>query len=68
MNKEPVAITGALTGVVNAVIALLVGFEVVHWTATQIGLVVGLWNAVVAVVLVLVVRSKVTPIDSQNGP
>lgn len=61
VNTEPVALTGALTVVVNAVIALAIGFEWVTWTDTQTALVVGVWNAVVALILVVVVRSKVTP-------
>jgi hypothetical protein len=46
---------------VNALIALAIGFEWVNWTDTQTALVVGVWNAVVALILVLVVRAKVTP-------
>jgi hypothetical protein len=40
---------------------VLIGFDVVHWTSEQIGLVVGLWNAVVALALVFLVRARVTP-------
>ena len=61
MNKEPVALTGALTGIVNAVIAVLVGFTIVHWTPEQIALVVGLWNSIISLVFVFVIRNKVTP-------
>lgn len=63
MTKEPVAITGALTQLVTAIIAALVGFDVVSWTQEQIGLVLGVWAAITAVVLVLWTRSKVTPVQ-----
>ena len=41
MQKEPVAIGAALTSFATALIALLVGFEIVDWTPEQIGLVLG---------------------------
>lgn len=61
-NKEPVAVVAGLTQIVSAVIALLLGFDVVEWTTEQTGLVLGVWAAVTAFLL-LFARSKVTPVD-----
>jgi branched-subunit amino acid ABC-type transport system permease component len=61
MNTEPVAIVGGLTQIVSAVIALLIGFDIVSWTPEQTGLVLGVWAAITAFALVFFVRSKVTP-------
>lgn len=69
MNTEPVAITGALTTLVGAVIAMLQGFAIIHWTAAQMGLVSSVWTAIVGIFLVAVVRQKVTPINKDpHGP
>lgn len=49
LQNEPVLVGGAVSGLSSAVIALLVGFEIVDWTPAQIGLV----GAVVTAVIVL---------------
>ena len=61
IKAEPVAFAGLLTAVVTALIALAVGFGWVSWTETQIGLILGLWAAVMAVVTFFV-RGQVTPV------
>ncbi len=60
MNTEPVAWSGALVAFVTAVLALLIGFEVVDWTQEQVGLILGALTAAIALGTALV-RSKVTP-------
>lgn len=59
-EREPVAVGAAVLAVVQAVIAVLVGFEVVHWTMEQVGLAMGLAVALVALVAAWQ-RSQVTP-------
>lgn len=53
VRHEPVAFQGC----VQATLAALVGFGVVHWSAEQVGLML----AVVAAFLALFTRSQVTP-------
>ena len=60
MQKEPVAIGAALTSFATALIALLVGFEIVDWTPEQIGLVLGVVSGATVFVGALV-RARVTP-------
>lgn len=60
MSNEPVTIGGAITGVATAILAVLTGFEIVDWTAEQVGLVLTLLTALIVLVTV-VTRSKVTP-------
>lgn len=61
-KPEPVALATALTQLVSSVIALLLIFDVIHWTDQQVGAVMLLWAAITAVVFVFV-RQKVTPVD-----
>ena len=49
-NTEPVALAGAIQGVLIALLAVLVGFGVVSLTDAQIGLILGLYTAVVVAV------------------
>lgn len=60
-KTEPVAIAGAIAALGPAIDGALVGFEVVHWTAAQQGLVLTLFTSVVALVTA-VARSRVTPV------
>ncbi len=57
LGREPAVISGA----VNALIALAVGFGL-ELSTEQVGLIM----AAVAALLSLVVRSKVTPLDSSG--
>jgi hypothetical protein len=64
IKAEPVAFAGLLTALVTAIIALLIGFEIVNWTEVQVGLILGVWSAVMAIVTFLV-RGQVTPISGE---
>jgi hypothetical protein len=59
--QEPVAVGAAFIAACEAVLAVLVGLDVVSLTAQQVGLVQG---AIVAVVgfVAAIVRSRVTPV------
>lgn len=61
MKTEPVALGGALLGFIAALIAVLQGFAITHWSTTQVSLILALFSALVAVVTA-VARSKVTPV------
>ena len=65
MKAEPVALGAALTSFATALIALLVGFEIVDWTPEQIGLVLGVVSGATVLVGALV-RARVSP--TQRGP
>lgn len=54
LGREPVVLQTAVFALIN----LLVAFDVVHWTALQIGTV----NAIVAAILGVIVRQVVTPL------
>lgn len=60
ISNEPVAASAAIQGLIAAVIAALVAFNVWNPTPDQTGAVFGLWVALVAVSAVLV-RNRVTP-------
>lgn len=47
--EEPVAVAGSISAFSSSTFALLVGFELVHWSQEQVGLVLGL----VAVIITL---------------
>lgn len=64
MNEEPVAIVGALTVLFGAVITLLNVFGITHWTADEVTAVTAVWSALTALVLVVWVRAKVTPVSN----
>lgn len=66
-NTEPVVLGGLLIGLVQALLAVLVGFEVVHWTTEQIGLVMALVLAIIALVTFWQ-RSRVTPVNPLTIP
>lgn len=61
-QEEPVALTGAATVLFGAVITLLNVFSVTHWTADEVTAVTAVWSAGIALVLVVWVRAKVTPV------
>lgn len=61
MSNEPVAITGALTALFGAVVALLNVFKITHWTADEITAVTTVWSAFIGLILVVWVRNTVTP-------
>lgn len=67
-ESEPVRVAAAVTVLVNSIIAVLIGFSIVHWTVEQIALVGGLWNGVVGVYLAFVVREKVAPVAPNVDP
>lgn len=60
MKSEPVATGAAVTAFATALIALLIGFEVVDWTQEQTGLVLATLSAGLVLAGGLV-RRKVTP-------
>jgi hypothetical protein len=62
IKQEPVRFWAAITGVVVAVFAALVGFGVVDWTQEQIGLILGVLTAIGVVFQFFFVREEVTPI------
>jgi hypothetical protein len=71
MTHEPVAIVNGMTTIVEAGIALAVGFGL-DWDAKQIGLVMAVVVAVGNLVKTLWARSQVTPVtaprDSKHIP
>ena len=76
MSREPVLKWSALTGLVNALVVLLVSFEFVSWTPEQIGtiesLMIALGGLLVPVIIAFFPRAKVTPLvdprDDMNIP
>lgn len=68
IRQEPVRFWAAITGVVVAVFACLVGFEVVTWSQEQIGLILGVLTAIGLVFQFFFVREQVTPVaDPRNN-
>lgn len=57
---EPVRLGAAIVAAAQALLAVLLGFELVDWTLAQVGLVQGLLVALVALAS-QVVRARVTP-------
>jgi len=60
-TREPVRWAVGIPGLATAVIALLLGFDVVSWTAEQTALVLGVVTAILAVLGGKVAQGKVTP-------
>lgn len=60
-TTEPVAISGAVQALISALIALALLFGWVSWTPEQVGGILAVYTALVAV-LTAVTRSKVTPV------
>ena len=59
-TREPVAIAGAIQGLIAAGIALALLFDWVDWSTEQVGGILAVYTAGVAVIAA-VTRSKVTP-------
>lgn len=58
-----IVIVGSVMTIANAIIGVLLGFEIVHWSPAQVGLVVALLNAVLAPVTAIVSQGYTTPYD-----
>jgi len=61
VTLEPVAVVNAAVAIVEAAIALAVGFGL-NWTAEQVALVMAVVVAVAALVKTLWARGQVTPV------
>lgn len=66
LQLEPVAFVNAVATVLEAGIALAVGFGL-NWSAAQVGLVMALVVAVGNVVTTILVRSRVTPVAAPHN-
>lgn len=62
ITAEPVRFWAALTGIVTAILGLLVGFEIVNWTAEATGFILVVWAAIGTLFQFFFVRNKVTPL------
>lgn len=62
IKEEPVRFWAAVMGIVLAVFAILIGFEILVWTPEQVGLVVAGFTAVGVLFQFFFVRNKVTPV------
>lgn len=60
--QEPVRFWAVITGLIVAVFAALVGFEIVNWTQEQIALILGVFAALGVVFQFFFVRNQVTPL------
>lgn len=67
LGLEPVFVIGGVTGIIDAVIALVVGLGL-HLPATTAGLVDAVVIAVLGFVALIYTRSKVTPTASLPAP
>lgn len=61
-DKEPVVLIGAIVGVIEAGIAMLVVLGVLSLTPEQIGAIMAFVIAIGSVVSILLTRSVVTPV------
>lgn len=61
VRTEPVALAGSIQGALTAVISLALLFGWVDWTPEQVGAIIAVYTAFVAVVTTAV-RSRVSPI------
>ena len=59
-TREPVAIAGAIQGLISAVTALALLFDWVDWSTEQVGGILAVYTALVAVIAA-VTGAKVTP-------
>ena len=62
MTKEPVAIVAAIAGLVELIIPVLLIFNLIEWTDTQVGAVMALVIGAATIIGGLFARSKVTPV------
>lgn len=65
IKREPAVFWGLLTAVAEAVVGLLLVFDVVDWTTTQVGSVM-LVIAAVGGMFAFIVRSQVTPTQRKD--
>jgi VIT1/CCC1 family predicted Fe2+/Mn2+ transporter len=63
IKEEPVRFWAAIMGLVAAVIALLIGFDIVSWSSEQVGLIIGVLTAVGVLFQFFFVRNQVTPVE-----
>lgn len=56
-------IVGSIVGISNAVIGVLLGFTIVHWTQAQVGLIIVMVNAFVAPISAILSQMYTTPFD-----
>jgi uncharacterized membrane protein required for colicin V production len=63
IKQEPVRFWAAIMGLIAAVIAALIGFDVVSWTTEQVGLIIGVLTAVGVLFQFFFVRNQVTPVE-----
>jgi hypothetical protein len=68
MNNEPVSVSAAVVIFVNAVLAMIVGLEVVEWSPEQTALIMGVVVSLVALVGAVFARSRVTPVTKFDPP
>jgi len=62
LAREPVAVTNAILGILQALLAVLVAFGVLQFSPEQTAAVMGLAAAVFVLVNILIVRPQVTPL------
>lgn len=58
--EEPVAVAGSISAFSGSTFALLVGFELVHWSPEQVGFVLGLVAVIITLSTSWAARSVVT--------
>ena len=66
MKREPVAVINSLVTLIEALIAVAVGFGL-DWTLEQVGLVMAVVVAISTVIQTLWARSQVTPVNAHQG-
>jgi len=64
--EEPVAVAGSISAFSGSTFALLVGFELVHWSQEQVGLVLGLVAVIITLSTSWAARRAVTPMAQQR--
>ncbi len=62
MSKEPVAVTAGIVAIINAIIPVLILFDVINWTDDQIGAVILAVGVIATTIGGWFARSKVTAI------
>lgn len=68
VKQHPVLIiVGSVMTTVNAIIAWLVGWPIVHWTEVQTGLVWGIINTTLPPILAIISQQYTTPFDPDAG-
>lgn len=62
IEKEPVRFWAGITGLVQAIIPLLLVFDLIDWSTDQIAAVMGLLAAIGFMFMFFYVREKVSPV------